>query len=178
MIADAFAHCEDVRTVLDAPCGVGRATIWLAENEYAVTGIDLGEGALNLAARLLAGKGLSARLEKRDLFATGLPERSYDAVLCFRLIHHFDSRSLQQQLVKELCRLSDGYVVISRITPWSWTSMRRRVRRLISGTPIKQYPVARRDLNVWFASHGFREVARLGRFPLLHSLQVQVYERE
>ena len=46
MLAKAFAKTKDVQKVLDAPCGVGRASIWLAQQGKQVTGIDLGEAAL------------------------------------------------------------------------------------------------------------------------------------
>lgn len=178
MIAEAFSYCPGIHSVLDAPCGVGRATIWLASQGYHVNGLDLGDAALELAAELIAEKGYDAVLEKRDLFDTRLPSRSFDAVLCFRLMHHYESKAVQQRLVQELCRLSEQYVVISRISPLSWTSMRRQLRQIFTGKPIKQYPTSAAELSVWFASQGFREIARIGPSALVHSLQVQVYRRE
>ena len=60
MIEEAMRHVHDVSTLLDAPCGVGRASIALARRGLQVTGVDLGEAALELAASLAAEAKVSA----------------------------------------------------------------------------------------------------------------------
>src|SRR5690606_33497654 len=140
MIAAGMAMTTDVVTVLDAPCGVGRASIWLASQGHSVTGVDLGNGALELARDLADEAGVFLIFELRDVFAMPYEDTFFDATLCFRLLHHFDNAKIRGRLIDELCRVSRRYVLISRITPVSITSIRRRLRFLLTGKPIKQYP--------------------------------------
>ena len=178
MLAKAFAKTKDVKTVLDAPCGVGRASIWLAQQGHTVTGIDLGEAALVLAAELAQKAGVSAQFESQDIFALSYGDKAFDATLCFRLLHHFESEALQARLIAEICRVSDRYVVISRISPSSFTSLRRRLRRRLNGKAIKQYPVSAAQLDAEFAKQGFIAMGKVARSELLHSLQLHVYMRK
>lgn len=177
MLADAFAHVKDVQTVLDAPCGVGRASIWLAQQGKQVVGIDLGEAALSLARELAEKDGVSVSFESHNIFELPYGDGHFDATLCFRLLHHFESEALQQRLIAEICRVSSRYVVISRISPTSFTSLRRRLRKILSGKDIKQYPVSGAQLDASFAQHGFVPEHRVARSQFLHSLQLHVYRR-
>ncbi len=178
MLADAFAHAPGIHRVLDAPCGVGRASIWLAQQGHEVTGIDLGEAALSLARELAEKDGMKVQFESQDIFALPYENAHFDASLCFRLLHHFESKALQSRLIGEICRVSARFVVISRITPSSFTSLRRRLRKMLTGKAIKQYPVTTAALDAEFALHGFVPVHKVARSEFLHSLQVHVYRRE
>ncbi len=164
-------------TVLDAPCGVGRATIWLAEQGYRATGIDLGEAAVATAQREVRSAAVEATVERRDVFATGYTGRSFDKVLCFRLLHHFAQPALRERLIAEATRVADRHVVISYLSPCSYTTLRRRVRQWVTGKPLKQYPVSERELREVFERHGFAPLLRVPRNRFLHSLQLAVFER-
>ncbi len=178
MIAAAMKMTENVSTVLDAPCGVGRASIWLAQQGYDVTGVDLGEAALALAAQLAAKEDVSVRFEHQDMFSLPYRDRAFDATLCFRFLHHFESAALRSRLIDEICRVSRQYVLVSRMTPISTTSLRRRFRHFLTGKPIKQYPLSARDLDAEMRRCGFEVVGQLGRLPLLSSLKLRVYSRK
>lgn len=178
MLVQAFAKIPNIHKVLDAPCGVGRASIWLAQQGHEVTGIDLGQAALTLAGELAAKAGVSVDFASHDIFALPYKEREYDATLCFRLLHHFESEALRARLIAEMCRVSDRFVVMSRITPHSITSMRRRLRFKLSGKPVKQYPVTAAQLHAEFAKHEFKPVSQFGGSEFLHSLQLHVYMRD
>ncbi len=182
MIAQAMGLTKGltkgVSSVLDAPCGVGRATIWMAQQGFQVTGIDLGEAALELARKLAVDAGVAARFESHDIFALPYADQAFDVTLCFRLLHHFESPELRTRLIREVCRVSGKYVLMSRISPLSVTSLRRRLRLLLTGKPIKQYPVSASQMHAEFAAAGFVPVGSTGRFALFHSLQLQVYRRK
>lgn len=178
MIDEAMCHVHGVATLLDAPCGVGRASIALAHRGLQVTGVDLGEAALQLAEVLAAEAKASVRFERHDLFALPHADRAFDAALCFRLLHHFESPAVRRRLLDELCRVSARYVLVSRLSPLSVTSLRRRLRQLLTGKAIKQHSVSARELHAEMARNGFEPVAKSGRFALFHSLQLQVYSRK
>ena len=66
-------------TALDVACGRGRNAVWLAEQGWAVTGIDWSPVALRLAAQRAAEHGVALRLVDADLLEWE-PEDRYDLV--------------------------------------------------------------------------------------------------
>jgi cyclopropane fatty-acyl-phospholipid synthase-like methyltransferase len=67
--------------VLDAGCGVGGSSIWLARERQAdVTGITLAPGQVELARRFASERGATARFEVMDMVATRFAPASFDVV--------------------------------------------------------------------------------------------------
>ena len=100
-----------------------------------------------------------------------------DVSVCFRLLHHFKDVSDQQKLVAELCRVSSKYVVISYFSTYSVTSLRRRLRRTMTGEPIKQNPMSLAQLEGLFEPQQFELLGTVKRSGFLHSLQVAVFTK-
>jgi predicted TPR repeat methyltransferase len=69
-------HDPEATTVLELACGTGSVLKQL-EADYEVTGVDLSEGMLDIAARKVPG----ARLVRADMTQVALDER-FDVVLC------------------------------------------------------------------------------------------------
>ncbi|WP_241387555.1 class I SAM-dependent methyltransferase [Rhodococcus sp. CH91] len=69
-------------TALDAGCGIGTETIWLAEQGWQVTGADISATALATAAGRAVVAGVDDRIEwvEADL-ARWRPDRSWDLVV-------------------------------------------------------------------------------------------------
>jgi SAM-dependent methyltransferase len=74
----------DAPAILDAGCGTGEATRRLAEAfpRASVLGVDILDAHLERARTRSAGLGSRVRYEHRDLFALGLPDDSFDLVVC------------------------------------------------------------------------------------------------
>jgi 2-polyprenyl-3-methyl-5-hydroxy-6-metoxy-1,4-benzoquinol methylase len=178
MVTEAFQMLPvtQVKTVLDAPCGVGRISLWLAQKGCEVTAIDLGEAATRITENLLAEHHKPGNVECRDIMNMGFSEGQFDASICFRLLHHFSETRDQQALVDELCRVSSGYVVISYFSKYSVTSIRRKVRRFFTGKPIKQNPLSLNHLKGLFGRNDFQLLGTVRRSGFLHSLQLAVFE--
>lgn len=68
-------------SALEAGCGAGSEAIWLASRGWEVTGADIADGALALAAERAAARGLADRVRwiKADL-SRWEPRTSYDLV--------------------------------------------------------------------------------------------------
>jgi 2-polyprenyl-3-methyl-5-hydroxy-6-metoxy-1,4-benzoquinol methylase len=174
-----FIPAGEVSTALDAPCGVGRISVWLGRRGYAVTAIDLGIAAVEMTRSLLAQERIvEASTQRMDIFDTSFPEKRFDATVCFRLLHHFEDPEVQQQLIQELCRVTKKYVIISYISPYSVTSIRRRLRKKLFNKPIKQYPNTITQLETMFASDNFEPHRLVQRSGFLHSLQLAVFARK
>jgi 2-polyprenyl-3-methyl-5-hydroxy-6-metoxy-1,4-benzoquinol methylase len=84
LIKKGLARCKDVQRTLDAPCGVGRATILLASLGFEATGVDLGDGAVKIAQRELALSGEKGKIEVGNLEDLHFGDQAFKAVLCFR----------------------------------------------------------------------------------------------
>lgn len=64
--AVAIGRVEPCRAV-DLGCGAGNYAVWLAEQGFEVTGIDISPQAVRLAAELAARRGVSVRFVATDL---------------------------------------------------------------------------------------------------------------
>lgn len=180
MVAEAMAMLpkNTVSSVLDAPCGVGRLSLWLGQKGYKVTAVDLGEAAVRLTRDLLAEHEVPAEVRCQDIFNLQYADAAFDAVVCFRLLHHFANASDQQALITELCRVSGKYVVISYFSPYSITSLRRKLRKLLRGTAVKQNPNSLHEVTDMFRPQGYALLGSVRRSGFLHSLQVAVFARQ
>jgi ubiquinone/menaquinone biosynthesis C-methylase UbiE len=74
--------------ILDAGCGSGAFSEHLLRMGMKVTGMDVSGGLIGLAqAALPEGRFLTG-----DIFSTGFPDASFDAVFCGAVLHHFPFR--------------------------------------------------------------------------------------
>lgn len=176
LIRQALPRLSGVESFLDAPCGVGRASILLAQSGYDVTAVDLGDGALELAKRSIQEAGIRANVEKQDLVKLDYTDHQFDAVLCFRLIHHMPTPRHRQEIISELCRVADKYVLISYLSPWSYTSAVRLFKGRF-GKPSVQHVNALGELEGYFQNHKFRLVKDFAQARFIHSLHLAVFER-
>lgn len=96
--------------VLDAACGVGYGSAYLAEHGSDVLGIDIDEAALAYARVHYAGP--RTRFERMDVCALELPDASVDAVCSFETIEHLDD---PERAIAEAARVlqPDGVYVLS-----------------------------------------------------------------
>lgn len=78
-LTDLFLHFgRDIRRVLDLACGTGKTAKYLAENGYHVTGLDLSEDMLTVAASKCIP---NVSFYRGDMTDFHLPEQ-YDACVC------------------------------------------------------------------------------------------------
>jgi ubiquinone/menaquinone biosynthesis C-methylase UbiE len=92
--------------VLDLPCGSGASALPAAEAvgpKGSVVAVDLAEGLIELARAKAQAAGLAnVRFVQADMRATGLPDGSFDAVVCVFGIFFVPDR---QALMRELWRM-------------------------------------------------------------------------
>lgn len=89
-VADALGITNGTR-VLDAGCGVGGTSIWLAQNRSAkVTGVTLEAGQVGLGTRFAEDRGVGDRvtLLVADYVATPFPPESFDVALNLESLCH------------------------------------------------------------------------------------------
>ncbi len=105
VMADAVAIGPGDR-VLDAGCGVGGSSIWLAENRGAeVVGVNVSPEQVGVARGYVKKRNLDDRVRvlHRDYKATGFPDASFDVVwACESVAHSPDQRDFLREAFRVL----------------------------------------------------------------------------
>jgi len=177
LIRKAMSHLSDVVSVLDAPCGIGRATIMLDNFGYDVIGIDAGDGAIKKAEEEVEKARADCQIMKEDMRHMSFRSQSFDAILCFRFFHHLSSQQAKQQIVSELCRVSNQYVLISYLSPWSVTSIKRKIKAYLRIKVSVQNSTPLQELNRYFENCGFSLDKDLAQFVFFRSLHLAIYKK-
>jgi SAM-dependent methyltransferase len=88
------------RRALDAGCGIGQWSLFLTDRFHVVDGFDNDAGAIAMANSIAAGARLPASYAVRDIYDTGLVERSYDFVVCYGVIFLVDALRALRELFR------------------------------------------------------------------------------
>ncbi len=82
--------CQPGARILDLGCGSGRLSADMAAAGFQVDGIDVEERAVAIGQRILARRGLDARLYAGDVHDPNHPVAvgGYDAVVCTEVLEH------------------------------------------------------------------------------------------
>lgn len=176
LVKKAFLSLNNVKKVLDAPCGIGRATFLLAQMGYDATGVDAGEAAIIKAKELAEKDNIQCTLMEANLKQTPFEDGTFDAVLCFRFFHHLLTSEARQHIVDELTRISNQYVLISYLSPVSVTSWKRKLRVMLGGRKSSQETTPLSEIKGYFDQAGYELVKDFAQTPLLHTLHLAVFK--
>lgn len=163
--------------VLDAPCGGGRVSLMLAGLGYTVTAADLSDSMLEITRENVAAAKLPITVEKQDVEHLKFPDRHFDTVISFRLFHHFPNVEIRQRVVRELCRVADKFVALSYFSPYSYTSLDRKLRAARGGRKSQKHATSLREVKSYFEACGFELVRDFARLNLIHTLHLAVFRR-
>ena len=123
------------RRILDVGTGTGRAAIALARRGAIVTGVDASAEMLAVAVRRASEAGIpadragdgSVTFLRGDAHRLDFPDRSFDAVVCLRVLMHTPD---WRASLRELCRVSSGRVVFDYPSLWSAAAIQAVTRRM------------------------------------------------
>lgn len=177
LVERAFALIPKDARVLDVPCGGGRVTVHLSKLGYQVSAGDLSEAMLKITREAVAKAGLKCEVQRQDIEKLSFPDRAFDAIISFRLFHHFPNPEIRQRAVQELCRVAGRWVALSYFSPASVTSVKRKLRTVMGGRPSEKHPTSLAEVTGYFEKCGFRLVKDFARLPLVHTLHLAVFER-
>ncbi len=90
--------------VLDLGCGLGTQTVYLAENGFDATGIDISETAVSKAKKLAEDKGVKARFVVGDAVKMPFEDDTFDFVYDRGCLHHLEPEK-RELYVSELKRV-------------------------------------------------------------------------
>jgi ubiquinone/menaquinone biosynthesis C-methylase UbiE len=100
-------------SLLDAGCGAGENTLYIASLGLSVLGVDVAETALAIARRKAADLGIGVEFATADAFHLEYLDRSFETVLDCGLFHTFESDE-QKAYVASLASVTnvDGTVYV------------------------------------------------------------------
>ncbi|MBA3491412.1 MAG: class I SAM-dependent methyltransferase [Rubrobacteraceae bacterium] len=110
------------RTALDLGCGEGGDAVWLAQQGWRVTAVDVSATALDRASTLAAEAGVRIDFQQHDLART-FPEGAFDLVSAQYL--HSPVEFPRDRVLRMAARAvaSSGLLLIvahASVAPWSW----------------------------------------------------------
>lgn len=151
-------------TVLDVGGGHGQLALPLCREGYRVTVLGSDVSCRKRVEAAVAGGGC--------VFVTGnvvelpFPDRSYDAVLCFRLLTHCVA---WPELVRELCRVSKGIVIVDYPTSEGLNAIAPALfgaKKKLEGNTRHWRLFRHEEVLEAFARHGYAESRRSPQFFL------------
>jgi ubiquinone/menaquinone biosynthesis C-methylase UbiE len=156
ILQDFFHRCGPVEQLLDVPCGFGRLLDLFGAHAGEVVEADFSPSMLALN-RELHGDDAAQYLECSAL-EIPRPDGCFDAAVSIRLSHHLDAHDDRLRHVRELCRVSRRFVVL---TFFSGTSLKNRLRRLRGRWNHKRpkNTLLPQEVREEFARQGFRVAA-------------------
>ena len=124
--------------VLALPCGTGREAILLHEHGHRTTAADASSHMVDYTKQNTTDIAAAGRIEYavREAAHTGYPDKSFDAVICNRLFHHFSEPETRIAVLKEFVRLTDGPVIVSFKSSTSVSWQMKRFSKWIRGHDI------------------------------------------
>jgi ubiquinone/menaquinone biosynthesis C-methylase UbiE len=147
-------------TVLDVGTGTGRAAIALARRGALVTGVDASAEMLRVARRRAADRRVEVTFVQGDAHALEFPDRSFDVVVCLRVLMHTPD---WRRALGELCRVARHRVVFDYPALASAAALQSFTRRVAAraGADVEAYRV----LSDW----GVRSTLRRSGFRVADS---------
>jgi SAM-dependent methyltransferase len=154
------------RTVLDVGTGTGRAAIALATRGARVTGVDASVEMLAVAERRAKEAGADVVFVPGDAHALSFPDRSFDGVVCLRVLMHTPD---WQRSLGELCRVARERVVFDYPALMSAAALQAAARHAVqaAGGRVEAYRVfADREVHAQLLVNGFRVADSHRQFAL------------
>jgi len=144
--------------LLDLPCGCGRLFPALQPQARRPLGMDVSLEMLKHARRNLAR--WTPPLAAASALHIPLPDKAVDLVFSARLFHHIPDRGERHRYIRELCRISRKWVVMTFFHTWSFKNILRMLRR----------PFNRKKPKVTMTTGELREVARSAGFEVVKTI--------
>lgn len=166
--------CEDILfnlsnsksvKILEVGCGGARTTVYLGKAGFLnLTATDNADGALRLARANFDKEGISVTVVNDDLFNTKLEKLSYDCIMSFGLLEHFERLD---ELTKSLTDfLKPGGIHIHCVIPKKFSTIMlqdifmypfRFIKRLIGGQTKGIFVKSYRDFPHYENSYSYKE---------------------
>lgn len=160
--------------ILDLGCGMGRHSIFFAENGFKVTGYDLSESGLKILRESSKKKNLDIDAVRGDITDLPFDNECFDAILSYHSIYHVDAEGMNK-VIKEVKRvLNKGgeiYLTLLSKRTYSYTapdnevvSENVRLKREEEGSIFPHYYVDYKDIQNLFEEFEIISVRQIEDF--------------
>ncbi len=116
----------ELDTVLDLPCGTGRATEIVRRFSSRVTGADISCAMIAEAARRLGSSGRSCFVSA-NVTRQPFPDDAFSCITSIRFMMHLDDATRRAAL-REMARVASRYVVVEYGYTTAWLRLRRAMK--------------------------------------------------
>jgi SAM-dependent methyltransferase len=153
-------HINRRSRVLDAGCGTGRLTAFLAPRAGQVTAVDFSAASVNVLRQRLADCGLTnVQTMVSDLNRLSVAEGSLDAVASVGVLHHIPTHELRLDALQRLRRaLKPGGRLAVVVYRWGGMIGADEPKEGFHSSGIYYHSFERRDLRELVRGAGFRRV--------------------
>ncbi len=162
------------RTFLDVGTGTGRAALGLARRGGLVTAVDASAEMLAVAAARARAEGAAVDFREEDAHALTFPDRSFDAVVCLRVLMHTPD---WRRTLAQLCRVSRAQVLLDFPALGSAAVLQAGARRIAArlGRRVEAYRVfSEREVRAELRRCGFRLARSHRQFVLPIALHKRI----
>ncbi len=128
LVAQLVEDLSVVGPVLDVPCGTGRFLRTLASDGRGCVGVDVSAEMLGLARKAAVEAGGICRLVTADARRLPFGDGRFELALSMRLVHRVRTGEERVVVLRELARVSAGWVLFSFYNRRSWRGLRDRLR--------------------------------------------------
>jgi SAM-dependent methyltransferase len=163
--------------VLDAPCGYGRFSALLLEHGLKLVSSDLSSSMVERARERspISGLPLSVVADiKRGLpFKTGV----FGSVFSIRFFHHVHQEEERAFILREFCRVSSGWAVVSYYQANLLHALQRILRRKVKRSRTRIKMISRRQFESEVRRSGFRLEKVYPLFRGIHAYHLALLRR-
>lgn len=156
----AFLEPIAGQAMLDVGTGTGRGAIALAARGARVTGVDASAEMLAVARRRATDAGVEIAFEQGDVHALSYLDRSFDAVICLRVLMHTPD---WRRSLGELCRVARHRLVVDYPALMSAAALQSAARHMANaaGASTEAYRV--------FSDRSVRAILRRNGFEIVRT---------
>ncbi len=128
---------DKFKSILDIGAGIGRHSIFFAENGFDVSAIDISESSVEIIAKEAKNRNLKIDVRIADMTALPFADGKFDCVICFHTIYHTDYSGLKKaihEIHRVLSEKGEAYITFN-----SKENVNYKKEDTIDGNTIMKY---------------------------------------
>ena len=180
-LAKALDYIPNGSSVLDFPCGTGRLYTMLASKGFEISAVDSSWHMASIARgnrpESSSSQGTLQQFAVSDVLKTAFADKSFDAVVCNRLFHHFFESEIRRAAFAELNRITRKSVIVSYYSTRCIDSYTFKLKNKLRGrNPTDRVPIPPEVFQEDAAAGGLKVVAEFASRSIISMQTYAVLE--